>query len=1503
MLKRVSLRWRMILLVGLIPMLVAGIASYFVSGNFGDAYHRKIFEKGVMLTRQLEVMGSSQSSEVEILIDNPALLSLIRDTVRSVDDFAFVALIDDFGRVYLHSDPEVQGQTVDAFKNLDGESSVPLSEETGVPDHKSVLLTTREIASQDVYLLARPVEVPIRGSDRAYFVVAIPTQAFRIPLLPFAIMGALSAATQLIVINLALGRLVLSPLRRLTEGAEIVETGDLDHRITLDREDELGFVAQAFNAVVARSQQLVNELEARVSERTTALARRNSQLEAISLVGQEAASAKNPNTLLEIAVNAISDNFGFYHTGIFVLDEDKEWAILRAASSDGGRRMLDRGHRLRVGHMGIVGYVSEIGRSRIAFNVGEDAVWFNNPDLPETQAEMALPMATDDEIVGVIDVQSRSRDAFSEDDISTLQLMADQITVALSNARTLEALEATVTELQDIQVDYSRRGWARVTERMRPVAYEYDRVSVDPVPPLPVPEDLAEGIVEHKIVMDGNAPVVMEALRVGEQTLGYLGLSDPNRTWTEEELSLVESVGEQVALALDNARLFEDTQRNERQQVLISRVLQVASDPEIGTDQVLSEIVSLLVEGLDMAVVLGIFPNPEQPVIRLHAFFDSESETPTIYDARVHIVPEHFAFLRGLSGPELGPISAILNPQGQIAGMDEFVNDLSPQDVRRVLYVPMRRAGEQSGIIGLLQGPNDPPINPDTRELAQNLAGQIAVVLENLSLTEETRRRSEELRELYQISLTLSELLEPEEVLSTIVSAGAGLLGADGANLWVHDPEVGQLTLAYDFGDGAEGRLGFTQSSDAGLAGYALSRQRTVRVEDYADWEHRVSDLISARFRGMMAMPLIGRFGPLGVLVVMSEHPADFTERDAGLAELFSAQAAAALENARLNQATQRRAEEFSQLYEAGIDLITIRDTEELLDRAADWARRVFEAERAVVFLRRPDRFRGEGTLYIRGQSAEDPQYLASHKDDQPSRGGLTETIIRTRESILIRDNRESEIPSAARLVDVELLSQMGTPLRVGDEVLGALFINGAEPDQFGQRELDLLEFLAAQVSSALQNALQFDQTEQALSVVQRQARYQSNVSQAVALLNERGTDAIQPILRLMAEASDVPVALYFSGIETEQGPCWTLEASWIAEGRSPDRLQDDLLQLLPMDRFPYWASHLEKNAYVVVRANDMPLSERRVLTEYEFDAVLGLAVRQEDRPTGFIGLFRNRSVLWEDQELVALQTAAVALSNTIARERLFDRVRQTLDETEALYRGSAALSEAGSYEDVLSSLVNSTVLGQEGHDASLHLFDRPWTSTQSPHYSDLVAFWSVEPMPEVRKRFYVDRFPASTEIMRDGEPYFVEDLAEDTTLGRRIRALFGRVMGAKSLVIVPLVVSGQRIGYLHADYDHVQTFSEDQRRRLSSLAQQAAIVVMNIRQLRATQARVRREQLIRQITGRIQEAPDVDGVLGTAIQELGRAFGTSRNRIQFRPPHTMDDTGGDGNHTNGEDV
>jgi GAF domain-containing protein len=1263
----------------------------------------------------------------------------------------------------------------------------------------------------------------------------------------------------------------------------------------------------------------------------------------------------------------ITARFHFYHTGIFILDDTHQWAILRAASSEGGRRMLARGHRLRVGLprevvggplpggaespatiTGIVGYVAATGRSRVAANVGDDAVWFSSPDLPHTRSELALPLATETEVVGVLDVQSEDSAAFTEEDISTLQLMADQLTIALTNARALEGMQSALAELRELQVDYARRGWARVTQRMRPLAYEYDRVETAPAVPLAVPEELATGQVRQKLVMDSGSPVVMEALQVGDQVLGYLGLSDSQRIWSEEELALVSSVGEQIALALDNARLFEDTQRNERQQALISRVLQAASDPELSISDVLSAIGLILAQGLDMAVLIFTFlfdglvdgepsqgggPEPSAHVLA-HTFIDPDGHDLMVGEQDVVLSARQISFFRGLAQPDTGP--SILHPS-LIGRIDRRASAATADfDHEQVLYVPIARTAggaiRAEGFIGLFQRADAAPLDPDTREMTQNLAGQIAMVLENLNLSEETQRRSEELRNLYRISLLLSELLEPRDVLSEIVKQGGRLLGADAANLWVYDPDTQVLALTFEHQGGAEGRLDpghptvhLQASPDRweGLAGQALVEERTIVVPDYRAWPQRRSNLVSSRFRGMMAVPLVGRFGPLGVLVALSEREGYFGERAAGLGDLFSAQAAAALENARLNQEAQQRAEEFQQLYEAGTDLITILDSGVLLSRAAEWARRVLHAERAVVFLRDI-----ESERYVRGQSASEPRYLPTRESDQPDPGGLTEYIVKTRRPLLIRDNSRfqesqpsgliengrSEGPplfsgsSLERLVSVGLMTQMGAPLRIGDEVLGALFVNGTEVDQFGERHLRLLEFLAAQVSSALQNAIQLGQTEQALAVVGQQARYQTNISQAVALLNERGTTAVSDFLRLLGEASEVPAALYVrlvpgSGNGSED---WVITGSWFTESRQAPAFREALLERLPASPAPYvWATILQTQGSVMAQREDLPLVVERILSDAGLGAVLALAVPEESATPGFVLLLRTEDAgggageglasLWSDQEVVALQTAAVALSNTLARERLFAQVQETLDETEALYRGSAALNEASTFEGILDVLLAHTLLGEQVSTATLHLLDHVWNGDPSPAlhptYSEIVAARSqvVEDGAtgaELQTRLDLSKFPGSLEAMRGGAPLFVEDLAADTVLDRRLHALLRRAMNAHSVVIVPLVVGRQRIGYLHADFATPQRFSEAGRRRLMNLSQQAAIAVLNIRQLRATQARVQREQLIREITGHIQEATDVQGVLQTAVRELGRAFGTSRNRIQFRPPH-----------------
>ncbi|MGQ9709911.1 MAG: GAF domain-containing protein [Anaerolineae bacterium] len=249
-------------------------------------------------------------------------------------------------------------------------------------------------------------------------------------------------------------RSIADPLERLAEASARLAAGHWEARVPIERADEFGRLAQAFNNMADHLQTLYNELEERVQERTRALQeanyalqRRAIQLETSAEVSRSIISIFSVDELLRRAVNLIRDRFGFYHAGIFLMDETGEWAVLQEATGEAGAQMKAQGHRLRVGETSMVGWTALHRRPRIALDVGEDAVHFANPLLPYTRSEMTLPLMVGDRLLGVLDVQSIEEAAFDEDDIRTLQSMADQLAIAIENARRVSdearLLEAT----------------------------------------------------------------------------------------------------------------------------------------------------------------------------------------------------------------------------------------------------------------------------------------------------------------------------------------------------------------------------------------------------------------------------------------------------------------------------------------------------------------------------------------------------------------------------------------------------------------------------------------------------------------------------------------------------------------------------------------------------------------------------------------------------------------------------------------------------------------------------------------------------------------------------------------------------------------------------------------------------------------------------------------------------------------------------------------------------
>ncbi|HSG44156.1 MAG TPA: cache domain-containing protein, partial [Anaerolineales bacterium] len=230
-----------------------------------------------------------------------------------------------------------------------------------------------------------------------------------------------------IIVSLGLGQVIAAPVQRLTQTANQILEGDLAAQAEVTTRDEIGTLAQAFNAMTARLRETFDGLEKNIEERTAQLVeanakneRRAKQFQSIAQVARTISSTLDLESLLDQITTVISREFGFYHVGVFLLDTAGEYAVLSAANSKGGQIMLARGHRLRVGEKGLVGFVSSTGRARVALDTGADAIFFNNPDLPDTRSEIALPMRAGAQIIGVLDVQSLEQNAFAQEDVAIL---------------------------------------------------------------------------------------------------------------------------------------------------------------------------------------------------------------------------------------------------------------------------------------------------------------------------------------------------------------------------------------------------------------------------------------------------------------------------------------------------------------------------------------------------------------------------------------------------------------------------------------------------------------------------------------------------------------------------------------------------------------------------------------------------------------------------------------------------------------------------------------------------------------------------------------------------------------------------------------------------------------------------------------------------------------------------------------------------------------------------
>jgi len=393
------------------------------------------------------------------------------------------------------------------------------------------------------------------------------------------------------VIATVVARRLTSPIIALTKVANSISQGDLSARAKIDTTDEIGLLANTFNKMSLQIQELITGLEQRVTQRTTELEQRTTELEQITMQSEKRADElqtiseiaryisieKDLENLLPLITKTVSERFGYYHIGIFLLNENRKFAILRAANSPGGQVMLSRQHKLEVGQVGIVGNVTATGKPLIALDTGADAHYFNNPDLPETRSEMALPLTAHGTIIGALDVQSTIPNAFTNTDVSILGLLSDQLAIAIDNARLLDETRNALAEARSLFREYLADAWQKKSTSA--ILGYHQTLTGGQLITGKKTRDIEE------IPGDAEKETLTIPIQMRDQTIGTLNIrpSNDGKTWNTEEINIVRAVAERLGLALDNARLFEETSSRASREHIVSDIttkIRSTNDPQ-----------------------------------------------------------------------------------------------------------------------------------------------------------------------------------------------------------------------------------------------------------------------------------------------------------------------------------------------------------------------------------------------------------------------------------------------------------------------------------------------------------------------------------------------------------------------------------------------------------------------------------------------------------------------------------------------------------------------------------------------------------------------------------------------------------------------------------------------------------------------------------------------------------------------------------------------------------
>lgn len=424
------------------------------------------------------------------------------------------------------------------------------------------------------------------GGDRVRYYASIPNTSFVfVSESPIDAVGAemvnylfargfavlVGIAFLIVVLVLFVTQLITPPLGRLRNVVQAMTAGNFDVPISEDdirRADEIGLLTGSIADMRDHIQRLIHDLETRIAARVR-------DVSTTQEISRYAATQRDLQQLMNQVVNLIVERFpNIYHAQIFLVDKESRYAVLRASTGEPGRRLLERGHRLAVGSVSVVGQATDQGQVMIARDIETSRVHKRNELLPDTLAELAIPLHVGNLTIGVLDVQSKQSDTFSQDQINVLQTLTDQIAVAIENARLYQESLAQLEEIERGRSAAIRQSWRDYMNNQRAQLIESEAGN------RPMNRGLSKlrqqaaesGKPAVGPLTERNTISFAIPIRLRDQILGAVEWELPQAEFDNNKVQLAQELTDRLAVSLENARLFRESQRSVERERLVNDI-------------------------------------------------------------------------------------------------------------------------------------------------------------------------------------------------------------------------------------------------------------------------------------------------------------------------------------------------------------------------------------------------------------------------------------------------------------------------------------------------------------------------------------------------------------------------------------------------------------------------------------------------------------------------------------------------------------------------------------------------------------------------------------------------------------------------------------------------------------------------------------------------------------------------------------------------------------------